>query len=135
MSEPASAGSAGLGGLDGTLAALADPVRRRAVELLAERPRRAGELAKELGTAPSTMSKHLRVLRQSGLVTETSPEFDTRVRIYALTSAPMAELRRWLTLGEQGWAEQLGAFAALAEHDANAAPGTNERKTDEGPTP
>ena len=46
MSEPAAAG------LDDTLAALADPVRRRAVELLAERPHRAGELARELRTTP-----------------------------------------------------------------------------------
>jgi DNA-binding transcriptional ArsR family regulator len=113
MSEPAPAG------LDGTLAALADPVRRRAVELLAERPRRAGELAKELGTAPSTMSKHLRVLRQCGLVTETSPDFDTRVRIYALTSAPMADLRRWLAAAEQAWADQLASFAAHLERGAN----------------
>jgi len=111
MSEPAFAG------LDDTLAALADPVRRRTVELLAERPRRAGELARELGTAPSTMSKHLRVLRQSGLVTETSPEFDTRVRIYALASAPMAALRRWLADAERAWAEQLGSFAALVERE------------------
>jgi len=97
--------------LDATLAALADPVRRRAVELLAERPRRAGELAGELGTAPSAMSKHLRVLRQSGLVEETHPEFDARVRIYALRSAPMVELRSWLDAAERGWAEQLTAFA------------------------
>jgi DNA-binding transcriptional ArsR family regulator len=104
VSEPA--------GLDGTLAALADPVRRRAVELLAARPQRAGELATALGTTPSTMSKHLRVLRQCGLVTETHPDFDARVRIYALSSAPMTELRRWIDTAEQAWAAQLAAFAA-----------------------
>jgi DNA-binding transcriptional ArsR family regulator len=97
--------------VDATLAALADPVRRRAVELLAERPRRAGDLAGELGATPSAMSKHLRVLRQSGLVDETHPEFDARVRIYALRSAPMAELRAWLNRAEQAWSEQLAAFA------------------------
>jgi DNA-binding transcriptional ArsR family regulator len=98
--------------LDDTLAALADPVRRRAVELLAERPRRAGELAGELGTTPSAMSKHLRVLRQRGLVSEAHPEFDARVRIYALRSAPMTELRGWLDTAERAWATQLTAFAA-----------------------
>ena len=46
-----------------TLAALADPVRRRSVELLAERPRRAGELAEALGVSAPVMSRHLRVLR------------------------------------------------------------------------
>jgi DNA-binding transcriptional ArsR family regulator len=104
-------------GLDDTLAALADPVRRRAVELLAERPHRAGELARELRTTPSTMSKHLRVLRQHGLVTETHPEFDARVRIYTLRSAPMNELRSWLDNAERGWAEQLTAFAAHLERE------------------
>jgi DNA-binding transcriptional ArsR family regulator len=97
--------------LDETLAALADPVRRRAVELLAVRPRRAGELAEALGVAAPSMSKHLRVLRQRGIVTEASPEFDARVRIYSLRSAPMADLRAWLAAAEQGWAQQLTAFA------------------------
>lgn len=112
MSEPAAAD------LDDTLAALADPLRRRAVELLAERPRRAGELAVELGTTASTMSKHLRVLRTHGLVSDTHPDFDARVRIYSLRSAPMAALRSWLASAEAGWADQLDAFAAHLERDA-----------------
>jgi DNA-binding transcriptional ArsR family regulator len=104
--------------LDETLAALADPVRRRAVELLAERPRRAGELAAEVGTTPSAMSKHLRVLREGGLVADSHPEFDARVRIYSLRSAPMTELRGWLGLAERAWAEQLGSFAAHVERES-----------------
>jgi len=56
------------------------------------------------------MSRHLRVLRTCGLVTETHPEFDARVRIYALQSAPMAELRAWVDATERGWAQQLTAF-------------------------
>lgn len=111
MSQPATAR------LDDTLAALADPVRRRAVELLVERPRRAGELASELGATPSAMSKHLRVLRQRGLVAESHPDFDARVRIYTLRSAPMTELRTWLDNAERGWAEQLAAFAAHLERE------------------
>jgi DNA-binding transcriptional ArsR family regulator len=101
--------------LDDTFAALADPVRRGAVELLAQRPRRAGELAAELGTTPATMSKHLRVLRQGGLVDETQPEFDARVRIYSLRSGPMVELRGWLDRAERGWAAQLASFAEHVE--------------------
>jgi hypothetical protein len=50
------------------------------------------------------------VLRRSGLVTEQRPEFDTRVRIYALDTAPMVDLRAWLELAERAWAEQLTAF-------------------------
>ena len=104
-------GAAAGASVDATLAALADPVRRRAIELLAERPRRAGELAEELDVSPSTMSKHLRLLRQHDLVSEEHPPFDARVRIYALRSAPMADLRAWLDLAERGWTEQLTAFA------------------------
>jgi DNA-binding transcriptional ArsR family regulator len=96
--------------LDRTIAALADPARRRAVELLGKRPHRAGELAHALGVTPSVMSKHLRVLRESGLVAEEHPDFDARVRIYSLRSAPMRELRAWLDTTEQGWVEQLSAF-------------------------
>lgn len=96
--------------LDLTLSALADPVRRRATELLAAGPRRSGELAEELGVSPSVMSKHLRVLRHSGLVSESHPDFDARIRVYALETAAMADLRAWLELAEKGWAEQLDAF-------------------------
>jgi DNA-binding transcriptional ArsR family regulator len=96
--------------LDLTLAALADPVRRRATELLAAAPRRSGELAEQLGVSASVMSKHLRVLRHSGLVSESHPDFDARVRVYALETAAMADLRSWLEIAEKGWAEQLTAF-------------------------
>ena len=101
--------------LDGTLAALADPLRRRVVELLARRPMRPGELAAETGASPSAMSKHLRVLRRNGLVEESHPEFDARVRIYTLRAARMTELRSWLDAAERGWTEQLRAFAAYVE--------------------
>jgi DNA-binding transcriptional ArsR family regulator len=67
--------------LDRTLAALADPARRRAVDLLRASPRRAGELAESLGVSPPAMSPHHAVLKQSGLVEESHPEFDARVRI------------------------------------------------------
>ena len=105
MSDPGLAGP-----LDRTLAALADPHRRRAVDLLRERPRRAGELAAELSVAPSVMSRHLRVLRESGLVEETHPDFDARVRIYALRAGAMADLKTWLDTTERGWSEGLGAL-------------------------
>jgi DNA-binding transcriptional ArsR family regulator len=103
--------------IDDTLAALADPARRRAVELLARQPHRAGELASALRISPSAMSKHLRVLRSRGLVSESHPEHDTRVRVYALRSAPMVDLRAWLDTTERGWAEQLAAFSAHLERN------------------
>lgn len=105
------------GALDLTLAALADPHRRRVVELLRQRPRRAGELAEAAGLTPPAMSRHLRILRRSGLVEETHPDFDARVRVYQLRPEPMLQLMRWLEETERLWSEQLGAFKAHLERD------------------
>lgn len=102
--------------IDRTFSALADPARRRAVELLRERPHRAGELAEALEVSPSIMSRHLKVLRDSDLVEEVSPDFDARVRIYSLRSETTAGLRSWLDAVEAGWAEQLTALKAHVEH-------------------
>jgi DNA-binding transcriptional ArsR family regulator len=101
--------------LDRTLAALADPHRRRVVDLLRERPRRAGELAAEIGLSAPAMSRHLKTLRSSGLIAETHPEFDARVRVYALKPGPMAELKAWLEQAELAWSDQLAAFKAHVE--------------------
>lgn len=101
--------------VDRTLAALADPDRRRTVDLLREGPRRAGELASVMGLRPPAMSRHLRVLRESGLIEESHPSFDARVRIYRLRPEPMAELKAWLELTEDLWASQLTAFKAHVE--------------------
>jgi DNA-binding transcriptional ArsR family regulator len=101
--------------IDRTFAALADPHRRRAVELLGQRPRRAGELAEALGLPSPAMSRHLRELKQSGLVEETHPEFDARVRIYTLKEGAMADLKKWLADTERMWADQLASFKAHVE--------------------
>lgn len=98
--------------LDRTLAALADPRRRRVVELLLERPRRAGELAAAVRLQPSALSPHLKILKASGLIDDDHPEFDARVRIYRLRPEPMADLKAWLAQTEQLWSDQLAAFKA-----------------------
>lgn len=104
--------------VDQTLAALADPHRRRVIDLLAQRPRAAGELARELEISAPAMSRHLRTLRASGLVEESHPEFDARVRIYALRPEPMVHLLRWLEESERLWSAQLLAFKAHVEKGA-----------------
>lgn len=104
--------------VDRTLAALADPHRRQVVDLLARGPRAAGELAREVGVSAPAMSRHLKTLRASGLVAESHPEFDARVRIYALRPEPMVHLLRWLEESERLWSEQLLAFKAHLEKDA-----------------
>ena len=104
--------------LDATLAALADPYRRRAVDLLARGPKSAGDLARSLEISPPAMSRHLKTLRTCGLVEESHPEFDARVRIYALRPEPMVHLLRWLEESERLWSTQLAAFKAHVERDA-----------------
>jgi DNA-binding transcriptional ArsR family regulator len=106
--------------LDATLAALADPTRRHVVELLRERPRRAGELAAASQMSGPAMSKHLRVLRASGLVEVGAPlvgahDHDARVRVYRLRPEPFVALQEWLDQVQMFWTDQLGAFKAHAE--------------------
>jgi DNA-binding transcriptional ArsR family regulator len=101
--------------LDRTFLALADPARRGVVDLLRKRPRRAGELASALDLSPPAMSRHLRVLRQSGLVEEQHQDDDARVRVYRLRQAPFGALRHWLEEVEAFWTLELQAFQQHAE--------------------
>jgi len=101
--------------LDRTLGALADPTRRGVIELLRKKPRRASDLADELSMTRPAMSRHLRVLRKTGLVTEKEPEHDARVRMYQLERKPFTALRGWLDEVEAFWSDQLTSFKAHAE--------------------
>jgi DNA-binding transcriptional ArsR family regulator len=96
--------------LDQTLVALADPTRRGVIDLLRRKPHRASDIADALGASRPAMSRHLRVLRKSGLV-ESSEHDDARVRVYSLKPQRFGELREWLEQVEQFWTGQLAAFA------------------------
>jgi ArsR family transcriptional regulator, repressor of sdpIR and other operons len=72
--------------------ATADPTRRAIIDLLADRPRTAGELAASFASCQSTVSEHLRILREAGLVAYTE---ERGRRTYRLTPAPLAELADW----------------------------------------
>lgn len=100
---------------DRSMAALADPHRRRVVELLRERPHRAGEIAEAVGLNPPALSRHLRMLKASGWIEEAHPEFDARVRIYQLKPEAIGTLRAWLDETERLWSRQLLAFKAHLE--------------------
>ncbi|MCK8500632.1 ArsR/SmtB family transcription factor [Myxococcus fulvus] len=101
--------------LDETFAALADPTRRGVIDLLREEPRRAGELAAAFDMSAPAMSRHLRVLRKTGLVEEEAIEDDARVKVYRLRPERFGELRAWLDEVESFWSDQLSAFKAHAE--------------------
>ena len=102
--------------LDTTLAALADPHRRRVVDLLASGPQSAGALAASVGLTPPAMSRHLRVLRRSGLVQESSHADDARVRVYSLRPERFADLKGWLDDVAAFWTDQLQAFKDHVEN-------------------
>ena len=98
-----------------SFAALADPTRRAVVALLGRGPRRAGELAAALAMNPPSLSRHLRVLRRSGLIVDDEPEDDARVRLYRLQPEGFAPLQSWLDEVASFWTDQLQAFKAHAE--------------------
>ena len=101
--------------VDATLGALADPTRRHVVELLRKRPRRSGELAVATGTSAPAMSRHLKVLRDGGLVREDHDGDDARVRVYRLAPEPFAALRKWIEDVERFWALEHDGFRAHVE--------------------
>jgi DNA-binding transcriptional ArsR family regulator len=101
--------------LDSTLAALADPTRRFVIDVLREGPRRAGDLAATAQTSAPAMSRHLRVLRASGLVEAEGVDDDARLRMYKLRPERFVALQAWLDQVEAFWDEQLGAFKAHLE--------------------
>ncbi|HEY0192748.1 MAG TPA: metalloregulator ArsR/SmtB family transcription factor [Kofleriaceae bacterium] len=106
------------GALDGTFSALADPTRRGVIDLLRTQPRRAGELADQLGMSRPAMSRHLKVLRATGLIEPAGDAADARAKVYRLRPEQFSALRDWLDQVEQFWTDQLAAFKAHAEAKA-----------------
>jgi DNA-binding transcriptional ArsR family regulator len=84
--------------------ALSDPNRRAVLELLLERPRPVGELVERLGLSQPGTSKHLKVLREAGLV---QVRREANRRVYALDPGPIRELDVWLAPYRRLWNESL----------------------------
>lgn len=101
--------------------ALAEPTRRRILDLLLERPRLVGELTDQLGLTQPGTSKHLRALREAGLV---RARRDGQRRWYELRPDPLAAVDEWLTPYRWLWEDRLDAL----ERHLDAMP-------DEGPAP
>lgn len=96
------------------LQALADPTRRRIVELLVDGERSAGELAAHFDVTRPAVSRHLRVLREHGLVRFRG---DAQRRLYSLDPAPLAELDDWLARYRGFWAQRLDALDTQLRRD------------------
>jgi len=88
-------------------AALAEPHRREILDLLRERQRSVGELVERLRLSQPGVSKHLRVLRDAGLV---DVQIDGRFRLYGLRAEPLAEVDRWLEPYRAHWSGRLDAL-------------------------
>jgi DNA-binding transcriptional ArsR family regulator len=86
---------------------LAEPNRRRILDLVRDGPRPVGEIVEAIGLTQPGTSKHLRVLREAGLL-EVRP--DGRRRLYALRLEPLAELDAWLAPYRRLWASRLDAL-------------------------
>lgn len=100
--------------LEPMFVALSDHTRWSVVDLLRKAPQRASDIAHALKMTRPAMSRHLRVLRRSGLV-ETTTERDARFRVYQLRAEPFYALQLWLREVEKLWTVQLSAFAEHVE--------------------
>jgi DNA-binding transcriptional ArsR family regulator len=103
------------GQMAAVLQALAEPTRLAVVQLLSAGPRRAGELAQAAHMSAPSMSKHLRVLLETGIVTDERRADDARLRVFRLRPEPIVALRAWLDQLQAQWDEQLQAFKRHVE--------------------
>ena len=92
-----------------TFVVLAEPSRRRILDLLRIRERSVGELVDDLRLSQPGVSKHLRVLRDAGLV---DVRVDAQRRLYRLRAEPLAEIDSWLDPYRRFWAGRLDALQA-----------------------
>jgi len=105
-----------------SILAIADPTRRRIVELLAVRERTAGELVREFDMSAPAISQHLNVLREAGIVTTRA---EGQSRIQALNPEGFDDLEAWLQKTRAMWSRHLDAL----ERELRAEDAANEKKT------
>jgi DNA-binding transcriptional ArsR family regulator len=97
-----------------TYAALADPSRRRILDLLRSHERSVGELVGRLELSQPGVSKHLKVLREAGLV---DVRAEGKLRWYGLTAGPLADVAGWLEPYRAHWSAQLDALERHLEEN------------------
>ena len=90
-----------------TFEVVADDSRRRILDLLVEKERAVGDLVDRLALSQPTVSKHLKVLRDAGLV---EARTDAQRRVYRVRTEPLRELDDWLTPYRRQWAGHLNAL-------------------------
>ena len=98
-----------------TFELVADATRRQILDLLREQERPVSELVARLGLTQPAVSKHLRTLREAGLV---RVRRDAQRRWYQLCAEPLAELDAWLEPYRQFWAGRLDALERHLDEEA-----------------
>src|SRR3954447_14804705 len=86
---------------------VADPTRRRILDLLRVEDRPVGDLVRALGVSQPAVSKHLRVLREAGLV---DVRVDAQRRLYRIRPEPLREIDEWLEPYRAAWVDRLDAL-------------------------
>jgi len=108
---------------------VAEPTRRHILDLLLQRPRSVGELVELLGRSQPGTSKHLRVLRDAGLV---RVRRDAQRRLYELAPEPLAEIDVWLRQYRSLWAGRLDALERYLDKAVTSSCGPPARPADQG---
>ena len=103
------------GDVSALFGALADPTRQQVVLLLSAGPRRAGELASASRTSPPTMSRHLRVLLEAGIVADERLTQDARARVFRIRPESIVAVQAWLDQLQAHGEEQLASFKRHVE--------------------
>lgn len=96
-------------------ATLADPTRRRIVELLRDGDLTVSEICQRFSISQPAISRHLRVLKEAGLVRS---RVDAQRRLYSLTPEPLEEMDRWLERYRSFWSDRLDRLGDLLAEDA-----------------
>jgi DNA-binding transcriptional ArsR family regulator len=119
--------------VDQATAAIADPVRRQILTALRDAPQTAGALAARFPISRPAVSRHLRVLRESGLVADT---LRGRERVYVMTAEPLDEVATWIaTLRPAGhWSRRLDALDTEVRRTARDSRRTADRTVPEQET-
>lgn len=100
--------------MDAVFETLSDPGRRRILDVLVDGERPAGDFTPLLGISQPGVSRHLRVLREAGLVTVRK---DATRRLYSLNPARLREIDRWLDRYRQFWTNHLDALEAHLDRE------------------
>ncbi len=111
---------------------IAEPTRRQLLDLLRGQEHSVGELVELTGLHQPGVSRHLRILREAGLV---DVRADAQRRLYRLRPEPLAELDEWLRPYRRFWAGRLDALERHLDRTSPPPPGRSTTDEDAGPDP